>query len=50
MEHIQSLSDLAQSYSEVREMSAVPFALQDSIRLAITIAVRFSRSALPSLL
>lgn len=28
MEHIQSLSDLAQNYSVVREMSVVPFALQ----------------------
>jgi hypothetical protein len=48
VEHIQSLSDLAQSYSVVREMSVVPFALQDIIRLAITTAARSSRSASPS--
>jgi hypothetical protein len=45
---LQSLSDLAQSYSVVREMSVVPFARQDIIRLAITTASRSSRSASPS--
>jgi hypothetical protein len=36
---IQSLSDLGQSYSVVREMNVVPFGLQDITRLAITTAV-----------
>jgi hypothetical protein len=45
VEHIQSLSDLAQSYSVVPEMSVVPFALQDILRLEITTAARASRSA-----
>jgi len=36
---IQSLSDLGQSYSIIREMSVVPFGLQDISRLAIATAV-----------
>jgi hypothetical protein len=48
VEHIRSLSDLAQSYSLVREMSVVPVAPHDIIPLAITTAARFSRSASPS--
>jgi len=36
---IQSLSDLGQSYAVVREMSVVPFALQDVGRLAVATAV-----------
>jgi len=36
---IQSLSDLGQSYSVIREMRVVPFGLQDITRLAATTAV-----------
>jgi hypothetical protein len=36
---IQSLSDLGQSYSVVREMNVVPFGLQDVTRLAVTTAL-----------
>jgi len=36
---IQSLSDLGQSYSVIREMNIVPFGLQDIIRLAAATAV-----------
>ena len=36
---IQSLSDLGQSYSAVREMNVVPFALQDVTRLALATAL-----------
>jgi hypothetical protein len=36
---IQSLSDLGQSYSIIREMRVVPFGLQDISRLAIATAV-----------
>lgn len=36
---IQSLSDLGQSYSVVREMNVVPFGLQDISRLAIATAI-----------
>jgi hypothetical protein len=36
---IQSLSDLGQSYSVIREMSVVPFGLQDIVRLAVATAV-----------
>ena len=36
---IQSLSDLGQSYSIIREMSLVPFGLQDISRLALATAV-----------
>ena len=35
---IQSLSDMGQSYSVIREMNVVPFALQDITRLAIATA------------
>jgi hypothetical protein len=35
---IQSLSDLGQSYSVVREMNVVPFGLQDVTRLAVATA------------
>lgn len=35
---IQSLSDLGQSYSVVREMNVVPFGVQDIVRLAMTTA------------
>lgn len=38
---IQSLADLGNSYSIVREMRAVPFALQDMTRLAIATAAPF---------
>jgi hypothetical protein len=36
---IQSLSDLGQSYSVIREMNIVPFGLQDITRLALATAV-----------
>ncbi|HET9158008.1 MAG TPA: hypothetical protein VFN91_15155, partial [Myxococcaceae bacterium] len=36
---IQSLSDLGQSYSVIREMRVVPFGLQDITRLALATAV-----------
>jgi len=36
---IQSLSDLGQSYSVIREMNVVPFGLQDITRLALATAV-----------
>jgi len=36
---IQSLSDLGQSYSVIREMRVVPFGLQDIARLAVATAV-----------
>jgi hypothetical protein len=36
---IQSLSDLGQSYSLVREMNVVPFGLQDVTRLAVATAL-----------
>lgn len=36
---IQSLSDLGQSYSVIREMNIVPFGLQDIVRLAAATAV-----------
>jgi len=36
---IQSLSDLGQSYSVIREMNIVPFGLQDIIRLAAATAL-----------
>jgi hypothetical protein len=36
---IQSLSDLGQSYSVIREMSVVPFGIQDVTRLALATAV-----------
>jgi len=36
---IQSLSDMGQSYTVIREMNVVPFGLQDVTRLAITTAV-----------
>jgi hypothetical protein len=36
---IQSLSDMGQSYTVIREMNVVPFALQDITRLAIATAV-----------
>ena len=36
---IQSLSDLGQSYSVIREMNTVPFGLQDITRLAVTTAI-----------
>jgi len=35
---IQSLADLGNSYQVVREMRAVPFALQDVTRLAVAAA------------
>jgi len=36
---IQSLSDLGQSYSVIREMRIVPFGIQDITRLAVTTAL-----------
>src|ERR1700746_1834765 len=39
---IQSLSDLGNSYQVVREMRAVPFALQDATRLAVATAAPLS--------
>jgi hypothetical protein len=36
---VQSLADLANSYSVVNEMSIIPFTWQDALRLAVATAV-----------